>query len=81
MVSRDNQVSLVGLMIAIAVLAVALAVFLALRDGPMVGDPPYVPRARPRRPLRRPILIAGLHHRPSWTVHDAIGRDVSGEDK
>ena len=70
MPSRDEQISVGGLMVAIAVVAVLIAVFLALREGPLVPDPPYVPRARPPRSLSRPILIAGLGGRQCeafWT--------------
>lgn len=63
MPSRDEQLSVGGLMITIAVVAVLIAVFLALREGPLVPDPPYVPRARPPRSLSRPILIAGVGDR------------------
>ncbi len=57
MTSRENQISVGALMIAIAVVAILLGVILALREGPLVADPPYVPRPKP--PRQRPLLIAG----------------------
>ena len=62
--------------IAIAVVAVLLGVTLALREGPLVADPPYVPRAKPHGKLRPPILIAGLDHRRWWSIQNAIACDA-----
>jgi hypothetical protein len=47
MPSRDVEISVGGIMVAIAVVAVAIAAYVALREEPLVPDPPYVPRARP----------------------------------
>ena len=58
MPSPDNQITVGAVMVAIAVVAVMLAVVLALREEPLVPDPPYVPPTRPRTNFRDPILIA-----------------------
>jgi hypothetical protein len=80
MQSRDEQISLGAAMIAIAVAAVIIAVILALREEPLVADPPYVPRARPpaklREKLNRPILIARPDVRPYRNVQHQLGRDA-----
>jgi hypothetical protein len=68
--SREEQISLGAAMIAIALVAVVFAIIVALREEPLVPDPPYVPRTVPPGKLQKhthpPILIAlsGIAERP-----------------
>jgi hypothetical protein len=66
MQSRDEQISLGAAMIAIAVVAVFIVVTWALREEPLVADPPFV---LPKEPL-----VAD----PAYVPPTRIQEDFSG---
>jgi hypothetical protein len=70
---RDVQFSVGKAMIVIAVLAVSLAVILALREEPLVPDPPYLRKSAPSNtsPVKRQRSLSGI----KIAVHRATSPD------